>query len=84
MAGRLADPRARQVLAGVPAFGALAADLGVPPALLAIGFALAHPLTGSVLLGATAPAQIEQNAAACALADRLDGATLDRIRACFP
>ena len=84
MAGKLGDSRARHVLAGVPAFGELAAGLGVAPAALAIGFALANPLTGSVLLGATSPAQIEENVAASALADRLNSATLDRIRACFP
>ncbi|HEV7658180.1 MAG TPA: aldo/keto reductase [Mycobacteriales bacterium] len=80
MAGKLEDPRARAVLAGVPAFLALAADLGVAPAALAVGYALADPRTGSVLLGATAPAQIEQNVAAVPL----DDATRDRVRACFP
>jgi aryl-alcohol dehydrogenase-like predicted oxidoreductase len=84
MAGKLGDPRVQPVLAGLPGFLELAADLGVAPATLAVGFALANPLTGSALLGATSPAQIETNVAACALADRLDRTTLDRIRACFP
>ena len=43
---------------------ALAADLGVSPAALAIAFALDNPAVATVLFGATSPAQIAENAGA--------------------
>jgi aryl-alcohol dehydrogenase-like predicted oxidoreductase len=46
---------------------ALGSEVGASPAALAIAFALAHPGTASVLVGATTPAQIDENAGALAL-----------------
>jgi len=42
----------------------VAVELGVPPAALAIAFALANPDVASVLFGASRPEQIAENAAA--------------------
>ena len=39
-------------------------ELGVSPAALAVAFALTNPVEGSVLFGATSPAQIDENVAA--------------------
>jgi aryl-alcohol dehydrogenase-like predicted oxidoreductase len=46
---------------------ALASELGLPPAALAIAFALANPAVASVLFGATSPAQITENVTALEL-----------------
>ena len=52
----------------------LAGAWGVPPAHLAIAFALGHPNLGSVLLGATRPEQVHENVAALATFAALDDA----------
>lgn len=53
-------------------FTALAAELGVAPAPLAIAWCLSNPYVSSVLLGATSPAQLLENLGALALSERLD------------
>jgi aryl-alcohol dehydrogenase-like predicted oxidoreductase len=58
----------------------LAAEIHTTPAALAIAFALDHPRTASVLVGATRPEQIEQNAAAAELHERLSQDVLERLR----
>ena len=59
--GERSDPKHRPALAAAQELVALGAQLGVPPAALAIAFALQHPNVASVLVGATTPAQIEEN-----------------------
>jgi aryl-alcohol dehydrogenase-like predicted oxidoreductase len=57
---------------------AAARELDVSPAQLGIAFCLANPATANVLVGASRLAQLEENAAAVALADTVGA---DRIRA---
>jgi aryl-alcohol dehydrogenase-like predicted oxidoreductase len=54
---------------------AVAAELGLSPAALAIAFALANPAVVSVLFGATSPAQIAENVSAL----EVDAATVQSI-----
>jgi aryl-alcohol dehydrogenase-like predicted oxidoreductase len=58
----------------------LAERLDTTPAALAISFTLAHPLTASVLFGASSVAQLEANLAATELLDRLTPADLAELR----
>jgi aryl-alcohol dehydrogenase-like predicted oxidoreductase len=60
---------------------ALAGELGADPSALAIAFALSNPRVATVLFGATSPVQITQNVAAVDLAQGLDAATMERLRA---
>jgi len=75
-ARELDDPRLRSARELGRRLRALAEELGVSPAALAIAFALANPSVVSVLFGATSPAQIAENAAALAI----DQATVERVR----
>jgi L-glyceraldehyde 3-phosphate reductase len=59
--GERSDPKHRPALDAAQQLVALGAQLGVPPAALAIAFALKHPNVASVLVGATTPEQIEEN-----------------------
>lgn len=54
---------------------ALAREIDVSPAALAIAFALGNPATASVLFGATTPAQIAENVTALGI----DAATVQRL-----
>lgn len=58
----------------------LAAELETTPAALAVAFALAHPRTASVLLGARSPAQLDENLEAIELVERLTASELERLR----
>ncbi len=78
LSDELADPRREHALALGAALREPATRMGVEPATLAIAFALHHPRTASVLIGATRPEQIDAALAAVALADRL---TEDDLRA---
>ncbi|HTU85291.1 MAG TPA: aldo/keto reductase [Solirubrobacteraceae bacterium] len=69
-APRLADARERG-----RRLHALARELGVSSAALAIAFALANPAVASALFGATAPAQIAENVTAL----EVDPAVVQRI-----
>ena len=55
------DPRHATALAAAQELVSLGAQLDVPPAALAIAFALKHPNVASVLVGATTPEQIDEN-----------------------
>ena len=66
-------------LARVQRFTALAAELGVEPAPLAIAWCLANPNVSSVILGATKPEQLTQNLRALDVLPMLDTATRARI-----
>jgi aryl-alcohol dehydrogenase-like predicted oxidoreductase len=65
---------------GGPSLLPLAERLDTTPAALAISFTLAHPLTASVLFGASSVAQLEANLAATELLDRLTPADLAELR----
>jgi len=62
-------------------FAAIAAELGVAPAPLAIAWCLRNPHVSCVLLGASRPSQLLQNLEALAIGARVDAATWDRIEA---
>ncbi|MCC6785799.1 MAG: aldo/keto reductase family protein [Planctomycetes bacterium] len=63
-------------------FVRLAAELGLAPSRIALAFCLRRPEVASVIVGATSAAQLEENAAAAALA--LDAATLRALDEIFP
>jgi voltage-dependent potassium channel beta subunit len=62
-------------------FTALATELGVAPAPLAIAWCLRNPNVSSVLLGATRTEQLLQNLQALELAQRFDDAVWKRVEA---
>jgi len=62
-------------------FSAIAAELGVAPAPLAIAWCLRNPHVSCVLLGASRPSQLLQNLEALAIGARVDAATWARIEA---
>ncbi len=66
--------------AQVDAFVALAAELGAPPARVALAWALSRPGVSSVITGASSVAQLEENLTALSLPiDDALGAKLDAI-----
>ncbi|TVQ97751.1 MAG: aldo/keto reductase [Deltaproteobacteria bacterium] len=71
-----------ETLERVRAFCALADDLGLRPAELALAWALHVPGITSVITGASRPEQVEENAAAAGV--ELAPETLDRLDALFP
>lgn len=64
-------------------FTALAADLGVPPAALALAWVLRNPVVTSAICGASSPAQLQESVRALDLADQLDDDVLRRLDAAF-
>jgi aryl-alcohol dehydrogenase-like predicted oxidoreductase len=80
MAAELDEERWKPAGRAVDQLLDLAAEIHTTPAALAIAFALDHPRTASVLVGATRPEQIEQNAAAAELHERLSQDVLERLR----
>ena len=88
-AGRLRDNAMYAVRYGEPAlhaiadaFCALAAELGHPPATLAVAWVASHPAVTSVLVGGRDVAQLTETLAASTL--ELDAATRARISALSP
>lgn len=69
--------------AKIERYVALAAELGMAPAPLAIAWCLKNPRVTSVILGATRAEQLDENLGALALVERLDDSTLSRIEAVF-
>ena len=78
--GAIGDPSARR-MERVRRFTAVAKELGVAPAPLAIAWCLLNPQVSSVLLGASRVEQLLQNLDALALLDRFDETTWTRIGA---
>lgn len=72
------DPGAvrERIVADVPAFAALADELGTTPAQLAVAFTLTHPATVTTLFGASRLEQVRSNLEAVALLDRLGAETI--------
>ena len=64
---------------GARRFTALAAQLRIPPASLAIAWCLRNPHVSSVLLGATSTTQLQQNLDALDIGARIDDATWSRV-----
>jgi voltage-dependent potassium channel beta subunit len=62
-------------------FSAIAAELGVAPAALAIAWCLRNPNVSAVLLGATRMEQLLQNLEALDVGERVDDVTWARIEA---
>jgi voltage-dependent potassium channel beta subunit len=62
-------------------FSAIAAEVGVAPAPLAIAWCLRNPHVSCVLLGASRTDQLLQNLDALAVGARIDAATWDRVEA---
>lgn len=67
----------------VARFVAIADELGVAPAPLAIAWCLKNPNVSSVILGASRTAQLVQNLTALEWVEKLDAAVLARIEAAF-
>lgn len=65
----------------VAAFAAVARELGVAPAPLAIAWCLRNPHVSSVILGASRVEQLLQNLQALELAERVDEAGWQRVEA---
>ncbi len=62
-------------------FTALAEEMGIAPAPLAIAWCLRNPHVSSVILGASRPEQLVQNLQALELVDQLDEACWQKVRA---
>jgi len=73
------DTAGEQRLERARAFTALAAELGAPPAPLAIAWCLTNPHVSSVLLGATKPAQLLENVQALDWLERLQDSDWRRL-----
>lgn len=75
------DPGAvrERIVADVPAFVALADELGTTPAQLAVAFTLTHPATATTLFGASRLEQVHANLEAVALLETI-GADVIRER----
>jgi len=69
--------RNEQLLERVQQLVALAGELGITPAQLALAWVLREPNVASAIIGASRPEQVADNAAASGI--ELDQATLDRI-----
>jgi len=81
LARKLDKPDLRPALDAAEQLLLLAAEIDAPASALALAFALANPLTASVLFGATTPSQVRDNARAVELLTTLDDAQLARLRA---
>src|SRR5262245_42750855 len=79
ISGKLDEPALRDALRTADDLTAVAAELATTPAPLAVAFALANEHVGSVLFGATSPAQLDENARAIELLDRLTPTELDAL-----
>lgn len=72
-----------RIVADVPAFAALAGELGTTPAQLAVAFTLTHPATATTLFGASRLEQLQSNLAAVDLVERIGAETLRELVAPF-
>ncbi|WP_336651813.1 MULTISPECIES: aldo/keto reductase [unclassified Leucobacter] len=66
----------QRIIDDVPAFVALAEELGGTPAQLAIAFTLTHPATATTLFGTSSAAQLEANLGSLELLDRIGADTI--------
>lgn len=77
--GRVESPEGRADLARADKLVAIAKELGMSPAQFAIAWCLKNPHVSTVMLGATARPQLEENLGALDALDKLDDATMQRI-----
>jgi aryl-alcohol dehydrogenase-like predicted oxidoreductase len=77
----LTDPKLAAAVEAGRELAALAAELGVEAAPLAMAFTLLNPAVASLLFGATRPDQVERNLVAIEIAENLDEDTVTRLRA---
>jgi aryl-alcohol dehydrogenase-like predicted oxidoreductase len=70
-AADIADPSLDERRRAGGRLRALASDVGISPAVLAIAFALRNPAVASVLFGSTSPEQIEENVRALDVSDEV-------------
>ena len=80
LAGGRDDPARRAALDTGRALRTLAAEWGTSAAALAVAFVLDHPALASVLVGATAPAQLDEVVAGVALHSELSDHDRARLR----
>ncbi len=80
LADALDDPARRAALDAGRALRALAEEWGTSAAALAVAFVLDHPSLASVLVGATAPAQLDEVVAGVALHAELSDDDRARLR----
>ncbi len=66
----------QRIIDDVPAFVALAEELGGTPAQLAIAFTLTHPATATTLFGASSTSQLESNLESLGLLERVGAETI--------
>jgi aryl-alcohol dehydrogenase-like predicted oxidoreductase len=76
--GTLDDARVVPAVNAATPLVALAAEVDTTPAALAVAFTLANPDVGSVLFGATSPAQLDENVSALEVLERL---SIDQLAA---
>ena len=75
------EPRSEAAVHAADELGALAAEIGTTPAVLAMAFVLANPGVATILFGATRHEQIRENVAAAEVAEALTEGQLARLRA---
>ena len=83
-AQRRGEPAIRAAIASAARLREFAREHGLRPAAVAIGFALACPLVGSALFGATHPEQVLENAAAVSALESLTDADWAHLLELFP
>ncbi|HZL55427.1 MAG TPA: aldo/keto reductase [Solirubrobacteraceae bacterium] len=81
MSGALDDGVSARALAAAAELAELAREWDTTPAALAIAFVLDHPRVASALVGATAPAQLDETLEGVALRARLSDEQRARLRA---
>ena len=81
MAGEVDAPRWEGAVRAARELGALAAEVGTTPAVLAMAFVLTNSLVATILFGATSPQQIRENVAAAEVVGALTESQLERLRA---
>jgi len=75
----IAGAEGRAKLARVRRLVAIAADLGLAPAQMALAWCLKNPDVSTVMLGATKPQQLRENLGALAAVAKLDGGVMQAI-----
>ncbi len=75
------DPAFARRIAAVKELAAIAAELGTSLPRLGVAWCLKNPHVSSVILGASRPAQLQENLGALALVDQLTPAVMKRIDA---
>ena len=75
------DPAFAQKIAAVKQLAGVASELGTSLPRLALAWCLRNPHVSSVILGASRPAQLQENFGALAVAEQLTPGLMQRIDA---